>query len=114
MRNESGVIVQDQIPFAPETVQDGQQASVLFVNPGANEFDNRDVMARLTSGAEPVAEQKSQGSLEHRFVCLLKAGFLIKGGNFAGRGELLIRARKEPIYLCPVNDVRLELFHEGL
>ncbi len=114
MRNEPGVIVQDQIPFAPETVEDGKETSVPFVNPGANEFDNRGVMTRLASSAEPMAEHKPQRCLEHGFVCLLKAGFLIKRENFAGRGELLVRAHKEAIYLCPVNNVGLELFHVSL
>jgi hypothetical protein len=112
--NESGVIVEGQITFPSQTVKHGEQAGVLFVNPGANEFDDRDVMIRQASSAEAVAEHKSQGSLQHGFVRLLKASFLIEGENLTRRSELLIRAREEAIYLRPVNDVRFELLHMGL
>lgn len=45
---------------------------------------------------------------------LLKTGLLIKGQNLVGRSELLVRARKEAVYLRPINGVRLEFFHSDL
>jgi len=76
--------------------------------------DNGDVVPRLASGTETVAEHEAQGSLEHRFIGLLKTGFLIKSQNFVGRSELLVRAREKAVNLRPVNGVRLEFFHSDL
>jgi len=62
---------------------------------------------RMTSRTESMAEHEPQGSFEHRFVGLLKASLFVKGENFAGRGQLLIRAREEALDLRPVNRVGL-------
>jgi hypothetical protein len=59
-RNESCVVIESHIPLSPETVEDGEQASVLGVNSRPNEFDDCDVMAGLASCPEAVAEHKSQ------------------------------------------------------
>src|SRR5712692_7316593 len=59
------------------------------------------MVARLTSHTESVAEHEPQRSFEHCFVGLLKTSFLVKGENFAGRGQLLIRTREEAIDLGP-------------
>lgn len=66
---------------------------MFLVNASSDEVDDGDVMPRLASGTETIAEHESQGCLEHRFIGLLKTGFLIKGENFVSRGELLVRAR---------------------
>jgi hypothetical protein len=114
MRNESGVVIQSHIPLSAETVEDGQQASVLDVDSRPNEFDDGDVMAGLASCPEAVAEHKSQCSPEHRFVGLLKAHLLIKRQDLVRRGRLPVGARKEALDLRPVNLVWLEFFHAEL
>ncbi|MGO9084513.1 MAG: hypothetical protein ACLQBK_04740, partial [Candidatus Sulfotelmatobacter sp.] len=68
-------------------------------------IDDGDVVPRLTSRTESMAEHEPQRSLEHCFVGLLKASLLVKGENFASRDQLLIRAREEAVDLRPVNDV---------
>ena len=45
------------------------------------------MVARLTSRTESMAEHEPEGRLEHCFVGLLKASFLIKNENLAGRGS---------------------------
>jgi hypothetical protein len=52
-----------------------------------------------------MAEHEPERRFEHCFVSLLKASLLVKGENFVGRGEFLIRAREETVDLRPVNDV---------
>jgi len=113
-RHKSRVIIEGQIALPPETVEDRQQRGMLLVDVCSNEVDNCDVVSRLASSAETIAEHVAQGSLEHCFVGLLKTRFLIKRKNFAGRGEFLIRTGKKTVDLRPVNGVRLEFFHSGL
>ncbi len=84
---------------------------MLFVDPCPHEINDGDVMSRLAPCAESVAEHESERSLQHGFVCLLQAGFFVKGQDFTGRGKLLIGACEEAIDLRPVDDVGFELFH---
>ena len=114
VRNKSGIVIEGQISLPPKTIKDGQQSAMFLVNAYPNEFDNCDVVSWLASGTKPVAEHEPEGSLEHCFVGLLRTGFLIKGENFVGRGEFLIRARKEAVNLRPVNGVRFEFFQANL
>ena len=72
-----------------------------------HEADDGDVVARLTSRTESMAEHEPQRSFEHCFVGLLKASFFVKGENLAGRGELLVGAREKAFDLRPVNGVWL-------
>ena len=55
---------------------------MLLVNVSSDEVDYGDVVPRLASGTETIAEHETQGSFERRFIGLLKIGFLIKGQNF--------------------------------
>src|SRR3989442_9486 len=114
VRNKSGIVIEGQISLPPKTIKDGQQTAMFLVNASPNEFDDCDMVSWLASGTKPVAEHEPEGSLEHCFVGLLKTGFLIKGENFVGRGEFLIRARKEAVNLRPVNGVRFEFFQANL
>lgn len=50
----------------------------------ADKFDDGDMVARLTTSTKAVAEHKSKRSFEHRFISLLKTGFLVEGENFPG------------------------------
>lgn len=87
---------------------------MLLVNASSDEIDYGDVVPWLASGPETIAEHEAQGSLKHCFIGLLKTGFLIKGQNFVGRSELLVRARKKAVNLRSVNGVRFEFFHSDL
>ena len=106
VRNKSGVIIKGCIAFPAETIKDDQQPSMFLVDARPHEIDDGDVVARLTSRTESMAEHEPQGSFEHRFVGLLKASLFVKGENFVSRGELLVRAREEAVNLPPVNGVR--------
>lgn len=59
MRNKSCVVIEGHIPLAAETVLDGEQTSVLGINPPPNEFDDRDVMAGLAPCPKAVTKHKS-------------------------------------------------------
>src|SRR6266513_6121268 len=111
VRDESRVVVEGDIPLPPETVEHGEQASMFPVNARPHEFDDCDVMPRLASGPEPVAEHEPQGRLEHRFVGWLETGFLIERKDLLGRGELFLGAHEEAVNLRPVNCVGPEFFH---
>jgi len=111
VRDESRVVIESHVPLSSKTVEYGEQAGVLGVDPPANEFDDRNVMARLAPGPEAVAEHKSQRSSEHGFIRLLKACLVIKREDFVGRVQLPFGAGEEALDLRPVNVVRLELFH---
>ncbi len=87
---------------------------MFLVDVGPHKIDDGDVVPRLTSRTESMAEHEPEGSLEHCFVGLLKASLLVEGKNFVSRGELLVRAREETVDLCPVNRVRLQLLHSDL
>jgi len=78
-----------------ETIKDDQQPSMFLVDARPHEIDDGDVVARLTSRTESMAEHEPQGSFEHCFVGLLKTSFFIKSENFPSRGQLLIRAREK-------------------
>jgi hypothetical protein len=107
VRNKSGVIIKGYIALPAETIKDDQQPSMFLVDARPHEIDDGDMVPRLTSRTESMAEHEPQGSFEHRFVGLLKASFLIKSENLASGGQFLIRALEETIDLCPVNRVRL-------
>jgi hypothetical protein len=59
MRDESGIFVQGQVPFPTETIKHRNQTSVLLVDARPDEFYDRYVMPRLTSGAEGVAKHEA-------------------------------------------------------
>ncbi len=52
---------------------------MFFVDARTREVDDSDVVARLTSRTEAMAEHEPEGGLEHCFVGLLKASLLVKG-----------------------------------
>src|SRR6266567_8626631 len=106
VRNKSGVIIKGCIALPAETIKDDQQTSMFLVGARPHEINDGDVVARLTSRTESVAEHEPQRSFEHCFVSLLKTSFFVKSENFAGRNQLLIRAREEAVDLRPVNGVR--------
>ena|SRR3984893_2710831 len=107
VRNKSGVIIKGCIAFPAETIKDDQQPSMFLVDARPHEIDDGDVVARLTSRTESMAEHEPEGGLEHCFVGLLEASLLVKSENLVGRGELLVRAREKAFNLRPINGVRL-------
>src|SRR5271157_84919 len=106
VRNKSGVIIEGHIALPAETIKDSQQTSMFLVDARPHEIDDGDVVPRLASCTKSVAEHEPQRSFEHCFVGLLNTSFFVKSENFAGRGQLLIRAREEALDLRPVNRVR--------
>jgi len=50
-----------------------------LVDSRSDKIDNRDVVSGLAAGAKAVTEHEAQGGFEHRFIRLLKAGFLVEG-----------------------------------
>ena len=64
MRDEPNVAIEGPIPLSPETVEDGHQASMFLVNARPNKLDDRDVMPRLASRTETVAEYTSERFLQ--------------------------------------------------
>jgi len=106
VRNKSCVVIEGCIALPAKTIKDDQQTSMFLVDVRPNEIDDGDVMARLTSRTESMAEHEPEGSFQHCFIRLLKTSFLIKSENFVSRGELLIRAREKAFNLRPVNGVR--------
>ena len=114
LRNKSGVIIKRHIAFPAQTIKDNQQTGMFLVDARPHEIDDGDVVARLTSRTESMAEHEPQGSFEHRFVGLLKASLFVKGENFVSRGELLVRARQKAFDLRPINGVRLYFLHLNL
>jgi hypothetical protein len=87
---------------------------MLLVDASSDKFDNRDVMPRLAPGAEPVAEHEAQRCLQHRFVGLLKASFLVKSENLMGGGQLLFGALQKAFNLRRFNLLWFELLHAAL
>lgn len=79
---------------------------MFLVDARAHKIDDGDVVPRMTSRTESMAEHEPEGSLQHCFVGLLKTSFFIKNENLARRNQLLIRAREEAVDLHPVNGVR--------
>ncbi len=51
-----------------------------------HKLNDCDMVPRLTSRTESMAEHKPEGGLEHGFIGLLKASFLVEGEDFVGRG----------------------------
>ena len=105
-RNKSSVVVKSYIALAPQAVKHCEQAGMPVTDMGPHEFDDGDVVPGLASRAKSMTEHKSQRCLQHRFVCLLKAGFFIKRQDFVGRSQLLISTREETLDLRPINGVR--------
>ncbi len=101
VRNKSGVIIKGCIALPAETIEDDQQPGMFLVDARPHEIDDGDVVPRLTSRTESMAEHEPEGSFEHRFVGLLKTSFFVKGENFVSRGELLVRARRESVRSAP-------------
>src|SRR5271169_1768406 len=114
VRNKSGVIIKGCIALPAEPIKDDQEPSMFLVDARPHEIDDGDVVARLTSRTESMAEHEPQRSFEHCFVGLLKASLLVKGENFVSRGEFLIRAREKAFTLRPINGVRLYFLHLNL
>src|ERR1700727_513775 len=107
VRNESGVIIKCCIALPAKTIKDDQQPGMFLVDARSHKIDDGDVVPRLTSRTESVAEHETQRSFEHCFVGLLEASLLVKSQNFVRRCELLIRAREKAFDLGPVNGVWL-------
>ncbi len=106
-RNKSAVIIKGHIALPAQTIKDNQQAGIFLVDVRAHEIDDGDVVPRLTPRTKSLAKHEPERSFQHCLVSLLKTSFFVKGENFAGRGQLLIRTREEAIDLGPVNRVRL-------
>jgi len=107
MRNKSGVVIKGHIALPAETIKDSQQTGMFLVDTQPHKIDDGDVVPRLTSRTESVAEHEPQRSFEHCFVSLLKTSFFVKSENSVGRGGLLVCAREKAFNLRPVNGVRL-------
>jgi hypothetical protein len=107
MGNKACVIIKGHVAFPPQAIKNNQQASMLLADPRPHELDDRDVVPRLTSGTESMAEHEPEGSLKHRFVGLLQGSLLVESEDFVGRGELLLGAREKAFDLRPVDGVRL-------
>ena len=107
VRHKSGVIIKGCIAFPAKTIKDGQQPSMFLVDARPHEFDDGDVVPRLTSRTKSMTEHESKGRFEHCFVGLLKTSFFVKGEDLAGRGELFVGAREKSFDLRPVNGVWL-------
>jgi hypothetical protein len=106
VRNKPGVIIKGLIALSAETIKDSQQTGMFLVDTRPHKIDDGDVVPRLASCTESVAEHEPQRSFQHCLVGLLKTSFLVKGKNSVRRGQLLIRAREEAVDLRPVNRVR--------
>lgn len=107
VRNKSGVIVKSCIALPTETIKDDQQTGMFLIDAGPHKIDDGDVVPRLASCTESMAEHEPERSLEHCFVGLLKASLLVEGKNFVSGGEFLVRAREKAFNLRPINGVRL-------
>ena len=98
VRNESRVVIKGPISLPPETVENGQQTSMFFVDTRPNEINDRDMMPRLASRTKAMAEHEPQGRLKHGLVGLLQAGFFIEGEDFMAEASFLSAlARKRSI-----------------
>jgi len=62
-RNESGVVIEDHVLLSPEAIEDSQQASVFLVKAAPDELNDRDMMPRLASRANAVAERETERDL---------------------------------------------------
>ncbi|SRR5712692_8369217 len=78
MRNKPGVVIKGHIALPTETIKDGQQAGIFLVDTRPHKIDDGDVVTRLASRTESMAEHEPEGSLEHCFVGLLKTSLLVK------------------------------------
>ena len=58
VRNKSSVIVKGGIALPAETIKDDQQPSMFLVDARSHKIDDGDVVARLTSPTESVAEHE--------------------------------------------------------
>ena len=105
LRNKPSVVIEGQIALPAKTIKHRQQTSMFFLDVRPDKIDDCDMVPRLTSRTESVAEHEPDRSLEHCFVGLLKTSLLVKSQNSSGRGELVVRAREEAFDLCPVNGV---------
>jgi hypothetical protein len=110
VRNKSGVIIKGCVALPAETITDNQQTSMFLVDARPHEIDDGDVVARLTSRTESMAEHEPKGRFEHCLVGLLKTSLLVKSENFASRGQLLIRAREETVGLCQLTACGFSFF----
>ncbi len=106
VRNKSRVVIESLVSFSPKAIQNGQQSGMFPVNALADKFDDGDMVARLAASTKAVAEHEAKRSFEHRFISLLKTGFLVESEDFPGRREFLVGTREEAINLRPVNRVR--------
>ena len=105
VRNKSGVIIKGCVALPAETIKDDQQTGMFLIDAGPHKIDDGDVVSRLASCTESVAEHEPQRGFKHCFIGLLEASLLVKSENFAGRDQLFIRAREEAFDLRPVSDV---------
>lgn len=111
MRHEARIVVEGQISFTTKTIKHRNETRVFLVCAPAYEFYDSDVMSRLASGAESVAEHKSQRSFEHCFIGLLQSSLVIKCENFPGRSEFCLCTLQEAVNLSPVYFLWLEFLH---
>src|SRR5260370_40909438 len=65
--NKSGVIIKGCIALAAETIKDDQQTSMFLVDVGPHKIDDGDVVPRLTSRTESMAEHEPPRSLQPCF-----------------------------------------------
>ncbi len=99
VRNKSGVVVKGHIAFPAQAVKDDQQTGMFLVHARTHKVDDSDVVPRLTSRTESMAEHEPEGSFEHCFIGLLKASFFVKGENSMSRVSFLSAlARKRSIW----------------
>jgi hypothetical protein len=67
-RNKPGVVIKGQVALPAETIKDDQQTCVFLPHARPHKIDDGDMVTRLASRAESMAEHEPEGSLEHGFV----------------------------------------------
>ena len=65
---------------------------MFLVDARPHKIDDGDVVPRLTSRTESMAEHEPERCLKHGFIGLLQTSFLVESEYFVGRGQLLLRA----------------------
>jgi hypothetical protein len=56
VRNKSRIVVERQVSFSPQAIQNGQQSGMFLVNALADKFDDGDMVAGLTASTKAQRE----------------------------------------------------------
>ncbi len=63
-RNKSSVVIKGCIALPAQTIKDNQQTGIFLVDTRTHKIDYGDVVPRLTSRTESMAEHEPEGSFE--------------------------------------------------